>query len=173
MDRISKYSFYIAIFFLIFCIIFYFEALKIQQTEMVSSVSSAPIIWPKSLLILLFIFNLYTVKKYFRKIIISELIPKTNPLNYGCIKNLKENKLLMVIVFIGIYVFTVDYVGTLFSSFLLIIALMSIFEEKRLLVIFAYSILLIIFTSFVFLKILYVPLPRGMGVFRIISLFFY
>jgi len=173
MDRISKYSFYLAIFFLIFCIIFYFEALKIPKTELIASMSSAPDLWPKSLLILLFVFNVYTLIKYFRKIEISELIPGKNILNYKNIKNLKKNKLLVVLVLIGIYVFTANYFGVLLSSFLLIITLINVLEEKRLSVIVIYSILLIFFTGFIFLKILYIPLPRGMGIFRNISLFFY
>ena len=79
----------------------------------------------------------------------------------------------MVIVFVGIYICSVDYFGVLIPSFLLIIALMIIFEEKRLSTVIIYSVLLFIFTGLIFLKILYVPLPRGMGIFRNFSQLFY
>lgn len=173
MKKNNKYSFFFALIFIILCTILYFEALKIPQTRMVSDLYSAPIVWPKSLLILLFIFNFYTIIKYFREINFSDLFSKKKLLKHSQIKTLMGNKFLIILVLIGIYVFVVKYIGALLASFLLIMALLITLEEKNFIVIITYSFLLLFLIFFVFLEILYVPLPRGMGIFRIISLFFY
>jgi putative tricarboxylic transport membrane protein len=87
-----------------------------------------------------------------------------------------ENLTVQVLLAMGLlagYIYSLEYIGFLVGTLLfqwIFIALINQYKNK----LYAFApILVTVSIFFLFVKIMYVPLPRGMGLFRTFSSFFY
>jgi len=82
-------------------------------------------------------------------------------------------RLIMAIVLSIIYGFSVTYGGFLLSIFLFQVLFLLILKVKRLLVLALFPLSLTVILYIIFIKVLYIPLPRGVGIFLTFSRLFY
>lgn len=81
--------------------------------------------------------------------------------------------LVKTIPAIFLFIYFMDYLGFLISGMLLLSALQVILGNRIWWKIFVFSGGVLVFCFLVFIKILYIQLPRGIGVFEQFSLLFY
>ena len=81
--------------------------------------------------------------------------------------------LVKTIPAIFLFIYIMDYLGFLISGMLLLSALQVILGNRIWWKIFVFSGGVLVFCFLVFIKILYIQLPRGIGVFEQFSLLFY
>jgi putative tricarboxylic transport membrane protein len=82
-------------------------------------------------------------------------------------------KLGILIGLLLITVFAIDYIGFALANFLFMIAFLSAVGLRRIPSLLLISGLGTIGMLYVFIKVVYLPLPKGMGFFEDISLFIY
>lgn len=129
-----------------------------------------PAFWPKIILLL--------------TIILSGTLTAKNGLNWFKSKdtghhpvneehqgNLKPLSLAIAVSLI--YGFSVPYTGFLLSIFLFQIIFLLILKVKKVWTLIFYPVSLTAVIYLIFIKILYIPLPRGQGIFLTFSRFFY
>ena len=85
--------------------------------------------------------------------------------------NLK--RLLLAIAVSLVYGFIVPYTGFLLSILLFQIVFLVILKVKKVWVLVLYPLSLTVVIYLIFIKILYIPLPRGQGIFLAFSRLFY
>ena len=85
--------------------------------------------------------------------------------------NLKRLSLAIVVSLV--YGFSVPYTGFLLSIVLVQIVFLLILKVKKVWVLVLYPLSLTAVIYLIFIKILYIPLPRGQGIFLAFSRFFY
>lgn len=85
----------------------------------------------------------------------------------------REYILFITIVFVLIYIACLEYFGFILSSLFLLTMLQVILGNRNLWKIMLFSLGLITFCYFLFIKTLYISLPRGIGIFEKISYLFY
>lgn len=71
-------------------------------------------------------------------------------------------RVLAVILLCGIYIFSIPFLGFIFTSILFIVFLMFIFQVKRIGIIILWSFIVTLIIYFIFKILLKVPLPAGM-----------
>ena len=81
--------------------------------------------------------------------------------------------LLLTIILSLLYGFSVSYVGFLLSIFVFQILFLLILDIKNLKALILYPVCLTSVIYAIFIKVLYIPLPRGSGIFLTISRIFY
>ena len=86
---------------------------------------------------------------------------------------LKQYVLLATLLSLFIFIYTMEYVGFLISSLFLLFALQYTLGNRSLSKIALFSLGIITVNYLIFIKLLYIQLPRGVGIFEKISLFFY
>jgi putative tricarboxylic transport membrane protein len=82
-------------------------------------------------------------------------------------------RLSLMIVLLVVTVFAIDYLGFVLANFLFMIAFLSLVGMRKIASLLLVSILGSIGMLYVFVKVVYLPLPKGMGFFEDISLFIY
>jgi putative tricarboxylic transport membrane protein len=81
--------------------------------------------------------------------------------------------LILTIILSLLYGFGVSYVGFLLSILIFQTLFLLILKVKKISVLILYPFCLTIVIYAIFIKILYIPLPRGTGIFLTISRLFY
>ena len=126
-----------------------------------------PEVWPQFLLIAIAFISLL--------IIISAIRNQKKGINLNS-KPEGEDNTSHVFIF-GVSVFLVNllfpYLGFLFTSFLGVLIFSYLLGEKKIFSILSFSFVSVLTVYFFFAKILLVPLPRGVSIFRGISYFLY
>jgi hypothetical protein len=82
-------------------------------------------------------------------------------------------RLISILVLTFIYLYVIRLLGFIPSTLLFSFSYLFILKEKRPLVLVLSPVILVAVIWFVFTNLLVVPLPRGEGVFHLISTFFY
>lgn len=82
-------------------------------------------------------------------------------------------RLILAIILTLSYGFSVPWLGFLLSIFILQILFLLVLSEKKVIVIVFLPLGLTVSIYLIFIKILYIPLPRGSGVFLQFSRLFY
>ena len=81
--------------------------------------------------------------------------------------------LLFTVILSLLYGFGVSHAGFLLSIFVFQILFLLILKVKKMHILILYPICLTAVIYAIFIKVLYIPLPRGTGIFLTISRFFY
>ena len=127
-----------------------------------------PIAWPAVLIVLLLVMLTANIVLAFRK---KAAAAEGGAWSWPGIRAVLTHKLTISIVLLFAYAFLLDNIGFLFSTPLFILAYTTLLGQKswkvRIIAAFAATIVLYLLFS----RLLQVPLPRGYGVFREISLF--
>lgn len=85
----------------------------------------------------------------------------------------KSFLIFQVLLLIALYTFGMNYVGFILSTLFFQIILLYILKQRNVLVLIGLPVFLTIVIGIIFLAILYVPFPRGIGTFDKFTLFIY
>ncbi len=154
---------------LIFLAAIYFYSLADRLEAFSPPGQLGPAFWPKVSLILLIAGCLIKVGELFKeerkKIVLEEKASAHPPLN-----------VVRLIIMIGLVIFVVvamDFLGFLLANFLFLLFFVGITGVRKkvplLLIPFLGTILLL----YLFVKIVYLPLPRGQGIFNDLTIYLY
>lgn len=153
-----------AIVFLIISIILYLSLGNLEESSAVQQVSST--FWPKMLLYIFMASSIWLGITSWLKMKTQPILPKKDAQ-----QTLEGKKaMIMTIALICLYAFLSNYVGLLLASPFFLFAFMYLLGIRRygLMTICSLGATAVIILLFV--KILYVPLPTGVGIFRDINL---
>jgi len=129
-----------------------------------------PAFWPKVILLVTIILSgLLAVKN------VLSWMQNRDIGNQQIIEKEPENlkRLLLAIVVSLVYGFSVPYTGFLLSILLFQFVFLFILKVKKVWVLVLYPLSLTTVIYLIFIKILYIPLPRGQGIFLTFSRLFY
>lgn len=127
--------------------------------------------WPKIVLILLMFCSAMLALETFLKRHTIDAKGQEKKEDYdpkGLVRMLGTGALLALYIFAGL-----KYLGFLLSTFLFTPLLMYWLGNRKPIVIALTTLISTSFFVIIFCKIMLIPLPRGMGIFRTFSLFFY
>jgi uncharacterized membrane protein len=151
---------------IIFCVTLYWNTTTWRR---IGEVGTTSVFWPRILIFGVFVFNL--VDLFIKSKIIKKNKKKT--INADKENLLYEKQLYGIIILISIYIFGLSYIGFLLASLFFQWTFLWILEYRKKLKLIFIPIVVTFLIYVIFIKIVYVPLPRGIGIFREISLFFY
>ncbi|RJQ65286.1 MAG: tripartite tricarboxylate transporter TctB family protein [Desulfobacteraceae bacterium] len=164
MQKIGELIFSSTIF-LVACALYYVASTfpDYQKTDQVG-----PALWPKMiLLIILILSGILTAKNGNR--LLSGIRSSE-----GSAPGPRVNRMLIAAVALSLaYVFIVSYAGFLVSIFLFQIIFLRILRVRNPVTLILYPVCLTFIVYAVFIRLLYIPLPKGSGIFLSISHFFY
>ncbi|MBA7524229.1 hypothetical protein ES705_16366 [subsurface metagenome] len=146
------------IMIIIFCVTLYWNTTTWWRTGETGTTS---VFWPRILIFGIFVFNLVDL------FIKSRIIEKNKE------NLLYKKQLYLIIMLISIYIFGLSYVGFLLATLFFQWTFLWILEYRKKLKLIFVPIVVTFLIYIIFIKIIYVPLPRGIGIFREISSFFY
>lgn len=129
-----------------------------------------PAFWPEIILLLTIILSGMLIAKN-----VSDWLKKRKTGLHPVIEEKQGNlkRLSVAIVVSLVYGFMVPYSGFLLSILLFQIIFLLILKVKKIWILIFYPVGLTVVIYFIFIKILYIPLPRGQGIFLTFSRFFY
>ena len=129
-----------------------------------------PAFWPKTILLAIIVLSGFL---FLKNVIVGF---RGNKFGRGEVAVLEKEGTKGLIVAIGlsiVYGFFVPYGGFLFSIFLFQMLFLLILKVKRVLVLVFFPLSLTATLYIIFIKVLYIPLPRGVGIFLTFSRLFY
>lgn len=156
---------------LVILIVFYFEARKISPGYMVESVMRevGADFWPKALLLmLLFLTLILNLKAYFNRKK-PEAVEKTEAGN----GDEDWRTWIYLSILSAFYVALQVFIGFIFAGLLLTTISLILFGYRKKAMIAVVAIVFTVIFTLGFGKFLFVPLPRGIGVFRSFSYLMY
>lgn len=122
--------------------------------------------WPRILLGILIVLIALNMINIFRK----RKEGETFKIEFN-IKGIFKSKLLIAVVFLLVYAYSLDYIGFIPASLLLFLSYSRLLGQKSIKVLVASSIISIAVLYIIFNSMLGIMLPRGMGMFRSFALF--
>lgn len=156
-----------SIFLIIICVVCVIN-LFLTGSSMYSYDPMGPVIWPVALcLLLIVLLSVNTIRAYKKW--------KTNNQQQSSstafsLKSLTRSKLFLGIVTMLLYGILLEKIGFLWSTPFFLLAYMSILGQKKLSIKIITAIIATIVLYLLFNGLLQVPLPRGYGIFRNMSL---
>jgi len=153
---------------LLFACILYYVATTFRQLLFADKVG--PAFWPKTILLVVIVLS--------GLLLIKDVVIFLRGVKFGPIEGSAQEKegqmrLIMAIVLSLIYSFSVPYVGFLISIVLFQIFFLLILKVKKIVVLAFFPLSLTLLLYIIFIKVLYIPLPRGTWIFLTFSRFFY
>lgn len=129
-----------------------------------------PALWPKMLLLAILFLSGFLVIKYACRVFRDASSAKDKPSFWDHSGN---RMLILTIMLSLLYGFGVSHVGFLLSIFLFQLVFLMILKVRALPTLILYPIGLTAVVYAIFIKLLYIPLPRGTGIFLTFSRLFY
>lgn len=129
-----------------------------------------PALWPKVILVLIIVLSAVQIVQQTVSIVKA---PPEDPAQPDSADKSGSGMLVQTIILSLVYGFSVSYVGFLLSVFVFEILFLLVLNVKRIKALVLYPIGLTAVIYAIFIKVLYIPLPRGTGIFLTISRFFY
>ena len=146
----------------------YYVATTFPQSK--SSDQVGPALWPKMILITLLILSGCLVIKNGRRIL---KLASGSEASTGSSKMVGGRMLMLTIALSLLYAFGVSYVGFLLSILIFQLLFLVILKVRNICTLTLYPICMTSVVYAIFIKVLYIPLPRGTGIFLTISRLFY
>ena len=138
---------------------FYLYFFRLDKINIMSEGSNA-LLLPKAILILLMVLSfLLSIKQLLSKEVNKKAFTKD-----------KNNQILVVTIILSIlYLYGINILGffILTPIFVYILTYVLDYKKKHLNILFAISLTLVVYILFI--KVLYVPLPQGIGIFKTIN----
>jgi len=156
-----------AVTFVVAWVLFY-VATTFPQLKFADRVG--PAFWPKTILFAIIVLSGFL----FLKNVMVRV--RGNKFGQGEVAVLEKEGTKALIMAIGlsiIYGFCVPYGGFLFSILLFQVLFLLILKVKKVLVLVLFPLSLTVTLYIIFIKVLYIPLPRGVGIFLTFSRVFY
>jgi len=127
--------------------------------------------WPKIILVLLIICSIMLVIETIRK---RQALQQQSAEKRDDYDPKGMARMLLTVALLAFYIFIgLQYLGFLLSTLILVPALMYNLGNRKPIVIAINTLLCSGLAVLIFCKIMMIPLPRGMGIFRAFSLLFY
>ncbi len=163
MKRKDKGEFIIPVILIVLSVILYANTSTFKFT---TYHQASPQMWPRGILVLLILVSLVLMGKLlFQKseegVGKGEERPKT-----------KWTMMLGGILILFLYIFFMKYLGYIVSTLVFALCAMLLLGNRNKVQLFVVPIVLTIFVFFVFTYAMYIPLPKGAGIFRAFSLMF-
>ena len=149
------------------CFLFY-VASTFPQSRMADQVG--PALWPKIILLLIIILSMTLLIQF---VIHSLKEKKEKPKEDFSAEKEGFRMLILTVILSLLYGFVVSYAGFLLSILVFQTLFLLILKVKKIPVLVLYPLCLTVVIYAIFIKILYIPLPRGTGIFLTISRLFY
>lgn len=146
-------------------LILFFEARKFEGHDVYAKLG--PAYWPEFLLVCLMILSLLVAVDAFRA------RRKKDEKKGGASPPTSKARLLLAVGFILLYFFLLKWVGFITLTPFFLVAFMYLLGEKNKAWMIGVSLGLTALVVYVFTKAMYVPLPRGTGIFLTFSHLFY
>jgi len=144
--------------------VFYNESLGINVARMTDPIGPAG--FPRTIIILAALLLIPSLLKAIKT------YKETKREKKEKIKELDPGFLALLFVIV-LFVMTIGYIGFLFGALVIICTVMWILNERKPLRLISTTIIGALTFTFVFGKILSIPLPRGYGFFEMVSYFIY
>jgi len=155
------------IILLVSCFLFY-VASTFTQSRMTDQVG--PALWPKIILVVIIVLSVTQLIQF----VIHYLKAKKEKPKEDIVSDKEGFRMLILTIILSLlYGFSVSYVGFLLSILIFQILFLLILKVKKISVLILYPFCLTIVIYAIFIKILYIPLPRGAGIFLTVSRLFY
>jgi len=149
-----------------FALFFYFLAGKIEEVPIPGQLG--PAFWPKAILILLMVgCGIKCLEIFFARE--EEFRPEEGKLS----SDVNWPKLITMIILVIAAVVAMDILGFLLTSFLFLLAFMRIAGLRKKLPLFLISGLGTIFLLYLFVRVVYLPLPKGKWFFDDLTIYLY
>jgi len=152
------------IFLLVVMGVFYKGSLDINTARMTDPIGPAG--FPRAIILLAVLLLVPSLIKAIKK------YKETKGETKGKIKELDPGFLGLLTVIV-LFVMTIGYIGFLFGALVIICSVMWILNERKPMRLVSTTIIGALTFTFVFGKILSIPLPRGYGFFEMVSYFIY
>ncbi|MEW6674334.1 MAG: tripartite tricarboxylate transporter TctB family protein [Thermodesulfobacteriota bacterium] len=165
MQKIGELIFNSAIF-VVSCALYYVAT---TFPDYRNSDQVGPALWPKMILLTIMILSGTLMVKNGKRMLDS-IRSSERP---ASIQQGGNRMLIAAVTLSLVYVFSVSYVGFLVSIFLFQIIFLLILRVRSLKTLILYPACLTVTVYAIFIKLLYIPLPRGSGFFLAISRIFY
>lgn len=141
---------------------FYGESLKINTARMTDPIGAAG--FPRAIILIAVLLLIPSLINAIKKYKATKKKSEMKELDTG---------FLILLAVIVTFVLSINYIGFWFGAMIIISSVMLILEERRPVKVAATTIIGALVFTFVFGKILSIPLPRGFGFFEAISYFIY
>jgi len=155
------------IILLVACFLFYIAS-TFPQNRMADQVG--PALWPKIILLLIIILSMSLLIQF---VIQSLKEKKARPKEDLSAEKEGFRMLILTVILSLLYGFGVSYVGFLLSILVFQTLFLLILKVTKIPVLVLYPLSLTVVIYAIFIKVLYIPLPRGTGIFLTISRLFY
>ena len=149
------------------CVLFYYASLFPQSRR---GDQVGPAMWPKTILSLIIVLSAVLLIQQVVRIVKTK---GQHEEQHTPIEKDGSRMLLLTVILSLLYGFGVSHAGFLLSIFVFQVLFLLILKVKRIRVLVLYPICLTAVIYAIFIKVLYIPLPRGTGIFLTISRFFY
>jgi hypothetical protein len=129
-----------------------------------------PAFWPKTVLLVVIVLSGTAVIQNTVR-----AVRNKRQRNQGIIQEERGHfkRLALAIFFSLVYGFSVPYTGFLLSILVFQVIFLLILKVKNIWILLLYPLALTTFIYLIFIEVLYIPLPRGQGIFLTFSRFFY
>jgi putative tricarboxylic transport membrane protein len=155
------------IILLVSCFLFYVTS-TYPQSRMADQVG--PALWPKIIIVVIIVLSVTQLIQF----VIHFLKAKKEKPKEDIVSEKEGFRMLILTIILSLlYGFGVSYVGFLLSILIFQTLFLLILKVKKISVLILYPFCLTIVIYAIFIKILYIPLPRGTGIFLTISRLFY
>lgn len=121
--------------------------------------------WPRLLLELLIILSVCQLIVFLKQLKDKES-KQSSPL-------MGEKVMARTALIIAGYIFTISYIGFILASLLFVPIFLLNLGIRKVVPLIGTPVILTGFVYLLFIKVMYIPLPRGIGIFRLFSLIFY
>jgi hypothetical protein len=152
---------------LVTCFLFY-VASTFPQSRMTDQVG--PALWPKIILLMIIMLSMTLLIQF---VIYYLKGKKETPKEDFPAEKEGFRMLVLTVILSLLYGFGVSYVGFLLSILVFQTLFLLILKVRKIPVLVLYPLCLTIVIYAIFIKILYIPLPRGTGIFLTVSRLFY
>ena len=129
-----------------------------------------PALWPKAILLMIIVLS---AVQFVQQTVSAFRATADSTAQADSTDKNGSRMLLLTIILSLLYGFGVSYVGFLLSIFVFQILFLFILNVKNIKALVLYPIFLTAGIYAIFIKVLYIPLPRGTGIFLTISRIFY
>jgi putative tricarboxylic transport membrane protein len=163
MEGRDKGEFIIPIIILILSIFLYKETYTFKFT---TYQEASPQMWPRFILVLLILTSLGLIAK----LLLSKPPQNTEEKNQK--PRTRWGIMLAGILILFLYIFLMEYLGYIISTLLFTFCAMLMLGNRNKFQLFSVPIVMTAFIFLLFTYAMYIPLPKGVGIFRDFSLMF-
>ena len=149
----------------LFSIVFFYITFTFTHTSAYGYENFANTFWPRIILGLLLIVSILKI--------VTGLLESKRQKNSETKKRVNRFYLITMVVLVFIYMFIINYMGFVISTLLFLIIALYVLGMKNKIVLILAPLGITISVIILFVGLLYIPFPKGFGIFEILTLEIY